>query len=77
MALLKAKVLKDFELEGKPVKAGDDIVVQRKASLELVEQGLIETVGNPLDPRNEADRPLVEKWQAEHPTEEKITNQEE
>lgn len=72
MALLKAKALRKFKYEGKSYDAGDELVINRKASLEFVESGHIETFGNPLDPQNPEDKPLIDEWNADHaPQEEK------
>ncbi len=70
MALVTARVTTDFKFEGKKVKAGDDIVVQRKPAVELQSKELI-TIGRVLDPRNTEDKPLIDKYLEAHPVEEK------
>jgi len=73
MALIKVKVLKPCVFDGKKLKKGDELVVHRKSSQDLVQDGSLESE-RVLDPRNAADKPLIDKWMAEHSKEEKPAN---
>lgn len=52
-------------------KNGEESVMQRKPALELAEKGELEIVSDPLDPRNEADKPLIDAYLEANPVEEK------
>lgn len=73
MALIKAKVLKKCAVGEDEFAVGDEVVVQRKAAQELLADGSLEQVGEVLDPKNEADKPLVDAYLEAHPVEEKGT----
>ena len=46
---------------------GTEVVMQRKVALEQE----LEIVSAPLDPANEADKPLIDAWMEANPVEEK------
>lgn len=59
-------------------KDGKESVMQRKTALELVEKEELEIISAPLDPRNEADKPLIDAYFEANPVQEKtLENSEE
>lgn len=51
---------------------GTEAVMQRKVALELAEKEELEIISAPLDPANEADKPLIDAWMEANPVEEKV-----
>ena len=74
MALVTAKVLKDFKEGDEQFTAGQDIVIKRKEAVQHESLENLE-IGRVLDPRNEADKPLVDAYLEAHPVAEIETPQ--
>ena len=51
---------------------GTESVMQRKVALELAEKEELEIISAPLDPANEADKPLIDAWMEANPVEERV-----